>query len=105
MKFPIALQVYSVRDYAQKDLYGTLKQIKEMGYDGVEFAGLYGHSPAQVKEMLGGIGLQAVSARPMTPAEVSEAVPVPADALAEALRDLLDERRLVRENGLLKMPM
>ena len=49
--------------------------------------------------------LQAVSARPLTPAEVSEAVPVPADALAEALRDLLDERRLVRENGLLKMPM
>ncbi len=62
MKFPIALQVYSVRDYAQKDLHGTLKQIKEMGYDGVEFAGLYGYSPAQVKEMLGEIGLQAVSA-------------------------------------------
>ena len=49
--------------------------------------------------------LQAVSARPLTPAEVSEAVPVSADALAEALRSLLDERRLVRENGLLKMPM
>ena len=47
--------------------------------------------------------LQAVSAHPMTPAEVSEAVPVSTDALAEALRDLLDEKRLISENGLLSM--
>ena len=47
--------------------------------------------------------LQAVSARPMTPAEVSEAVPASVDALAEALRDLLDEKRLISENGLLTM--
>ena len=47
--------------------------------------------------------LQAVSAHPMTPAEVSEAVPASVDALAEALRDLLDEKRLISENGLLSM--
>ena len=47
--------------------------------------------------------LQAVSTAPMTSAEVSEAVPVAVDALAEALHDLLDERLLFRENGLLKM--
>ena len=47
--------------------------------------------------------LQAVSVRPMTPAEVSEAVPVATDALTEALRDLLDEKRLISENGLLAM--
>ena len=33
----VALQVYSVRDFAEKDLKGTLEKIK-MGYDGVEFA-------------------------------------------------------------------
>lgn len=49
MKFPVALQVYSVRDFAEKDLEGTFRQIKEMGYDGVELAGLYGYSYAEVK--------------------------------------------------------
>jgi len=51
MSFPIAVQVYSVRDDASKNLYGTLKKIKAMGYDGVEFAGLYGHTAAEIKEM------------------------------------------------------
>lgn len=50
MKFSVAIQVYSVRDDAEKDLNGTLKKIKEMGYDGVELAGLYGYSYEEVKE-------------------------------------------------------
>ena len=41
MSFPVAIQVYSVREDAKADLRATLAQIKEMGYDGVEFAGLY----------------------------------------------------------------
>ena len=49
MALPVAVQVYSVRDSAERDLASTLKQIKEMGYDGVEFAGLYGLSPDYVK--------------------------------------------------------
>ncbi len=61
-KFPIAIQVYSVRDDAEKDLYGTLKQIKEMGYDGVEFAGLYGKKPEEVKAICEELGLVALSA-------------------------------------------
>lgn len=59
---PIAVQVYSVRDDAASDLYGTLKQIKEMGYDGVEFAGLYDNSPAQIKSWCDELGLVPVSA-------------------------------------------
>ncbi|MFY9592697.1 MAG: sugar phosphate isomerase/epimerase [Caldicoprobacterales bacterium] len=62
MKFSVGLQIYSVRDFAEKDLEGTLEKVKEMGYDGVEFAGLYDHDPAQVKEMLERIGLEPVSA-------------------------------------------
>ncbi len=61
-KFPIAIQVYSVREDAEKDFYGTLKQIKEMGYDGVEFAGLYGHKPEEVKAICEELGLTALSA-------------------------------------------
>ena len=36
-KIPVALQLYSVRDNVAQDFYGTLKAVKEMGYDGVEF--------------------------------------------------------------------
>ena len=62
MKNNIALQVYSVREDMQKDFYGTLKLVKEMGYNGVEFAGLYGNSPAEVKKMCEELGLVALSA-------------------------------------------
>ena len=44
-----------------------------------------------------------MSVRPLTPVEVAGAVPVAVDALTDALHALLDERRLVRENGLLKI--
>jgi len=59
---PIAVQIYSVRDDAEKDFRSTLEKIKEMGYDGVEFAGLYGYTPAQVKQMCDEIGLIPISA-------------------------------------------
>jgi len=59
---PVILQVYSVRDFAEKDLEGTLKKVKEMGYDGVELAGLYGNEPARFRKTLDACGLSAVSA-------------------------------------------
>ena len=61
MSFPVAIQVYSVRQDASKNLYTTLKKIKEMGYDGVEFAGLYGHTPEEVRDMCADIGLVPLS--------------------------------------------
>jgi len=62
MKLPIALQLYSVRDFMEKDLKATLKKVKGLGYDGVEFAGLYSHKPAEIKTILKELGLAAVSA-------------------------------------------
>ncbi len=59
---PIAVQMYSVRDDANADFYGTLKRIKEMGYDGVEFAGLYGNTPEQIKKWCAELGLEPISA-------------------------------------------
>ena len=59
---PIAIQLYSVRDEAAADLRGTLEAIKAMGYDGVEFAGLHGYAPADIKAMCAEIGLTPVSA-------------------------------------------
>ncbi len=59
---PVAVQVYSVRDDAEKDFAGTMKKIKEIGYEGVELAGLYGHTPAEIREAVEAAGLKAVSA-------------------------------------------
>lgn len=62
INFPIALQLYSVRDDMAADFEGTLKKVKELGYDGVEFAGLYGKTAAEVKALCEEIGLTPISA-------------------------------------------
>ncbi len=59
---PVGIQVYSVREEAAKDFEGTMKALKDMGYDFVELAGLYGIAPAKVKEILDKVGIPAVSA-------------------------------------------
>lgn len=61
-KLPVALQLYSVRGDMAQDFYGTLKAVKEMGYDGVEFAGLYDNTPAQIKAWCDELGLVPISA-------------------------------------------
>lgn len=62
MALPVALQFYSVRDEAEKDFFGTLKKVKEMGYAGVEFAGLFGNEPEKIRDFCNEIGLIPVSA-------------------------------------------
>jgi len=57
-KMPIALQLFSVRKDCARDLPGTLEAVAEMGYDGVEFAGYYGRSAEELKEMLDDLGLK-----------------------------------------------
>ena len=60
--FPIALQLYSVRTDMEVDFEGTLKKVKELGYDGVEFAGIFGKSAAEIKKICAEIGLVPISA-------------------------------------------
>ena len=62
MSFPVALQLYSVRDAMAEDFEGTIKAVKEMGYDGVEFAGLFDKAPADIKALLEEVGLNPISA-------------------------------------------
>lgn len=62
MKLPIAIQLYSVRDDMEKDFVGTIKKIKELGYEGVEFAGLFGKTGVEVKVICDEIGITPVSA-------------------------------------------
>lgn len=62
MKLPVAVQLYSVRDEMEKDFYGTIKLMKEIGYDGVEFAGLFGQNPEEIKAFCDEIGIVPISA-------------------------------------------
>jgi len=57
-RIPIALQLYSVREECARDLPGTLAAIAKMGYEGVEFAGYYGYSAAELRKMLDDLGLK-----------------------------------------------
>ena len=57
-----AVILYTVRNEMAQDFKGTLEKVKEIGYEGVEFAGLFGNDPAQVKAWCDEIGLVPVSA-------------------------------------------
>ena len=64
-KLPVGIQVYGLRDLLEntpENFENVMTQIKEMGYDGVELAGLYGIEPAEVKAILDRVGLVPVSA-------------------------------------------
>ena len=58
---PVAPQLYTVRDHLDKDPAGTLKRVKEIGYDYVELAGMAGMTAAECKQALDDIGLTPVS--------------------------------------------
>lgn len=61
-KIPLALQLYSVREDAAKDLASVLSAVAKMGYDGVEFAGFYNHDATTVRKMLDDNGLKMAGA-------------------------------------------
>jgi sugar phosphate isomerase/epimerase len=61
-RIPIALQLYSVREDAARDLPGVLKAVAAMGYEGVEFAGYYGHDAKSIRAMLDEYGLKVAGA-------------------------------------------
>jgi len=57
-RIPIGLQLYSVREDCEKDLPGVLQQVAKMGYEGVEFAGYYNRSAAELRDLLQKNGLK-----------------------------------------------
>ena len=62
MSLKTALQLYSVRDEMEEDFFKTLTLVKEMGYDGVEFAGLFDKEPAVIRDFLKELDLIPISA-------------------------------------------
>lgn len=60
-KFKVGIQLYSVRREMGEDFEGTLKAVKDMGYDYVEFAGFFDKPAEEVKRILDKLGLTAIS--------------------------------------------
>lgn len=61
---PIALQLYSLRADVYpggNDLPGVLKTVAEIGYKGVEFAGLGANDPKEIAKIVSDLGLQISS--------------------------------------------
>jgi len=61
LKFPIGLQLYSVRNLLPKDFDGTLGKVRADGYTEVEAAGYYDKPAAEFKKAMDNAGLRCVS--------------------------------------------
>ena len=57
----IGVQLYTLRSLLSEDVDGTLALVAEIGYRTVEFAGLYGFTPREMRGKLDAAGLRAVS--------------------------------------------
>jgi sugar phosphate isomerase/epimerase len=57
-KIGLALQLYTVRNDCKKDLPGTIAAVGKIGYEGVEFAGYYDRTAAELRKMLDGANLK-----------------------------------------------
>jgi sugar phosphate isomerase/epimerase len=60
-KPPVGINIYSVRNLAEKDLPATLALIQQLGFREVEVGELYGHTPAEFLALLKTAGLKATS--------------------------------------------
>ncbi len=68
----IGLQLYSIRTFVEQDFFGALQQVKDAGYDCVEFAGFYGHTAHEIKSRMADIGLDPYSTHSSVEKDVRE---------------------------------
>jgi sugar phosphate isomerase/epimerase len=61
-KRKMALQLYTLRDPAKNDLGGTLKKVREMGWEYVQWSGMPDLPAEKIREALDTAGLKAISA-------------------------------------------
>jgi sugar phosphate isomerase/epimerase len=57
----VGVQLYTVRDLMKDDFEGTIAKVAQVGYKEVEFAGYFGRTAQQVKDVLAKNGLTAPS--------------------------------------------
>ncbi len=54
---PISVQLYSLRQFSEKDFIGVLKRVAAIGYKGVEPAGFFGLSARELKKIVTDLGM------------------------------------------------
>ena len=64
---PLSIQLYTLRDQVQGDFPAVLRQVAGIGYQAVEFAGLHGHKPAEVAQIVQDLGLKVSSSHSAMP--------------------------------------
>jgi len=61
MMKPLSVQLYSLRELAQKDFVAVLKKVAEIGYVGVEPAGFWNLRPSEFLKIIRDLGLKMFS--------------------------------------------
>jgi len=56
----IGSPLFILREECAKDLMGVIEKLAEIGYDGIEFLGFFGHKPMDVRRKLESCGLAAI---------------------------------------------
>lgn len=58
----LGIQLYTLREEMRQDPQKTLAKVKEIGFDGVETAGFFGHDSQMIKAVCRDVGLEIPSA-------------------------------------------
>ncbi len=58
----LGVQLYTVRSEMENGVEPTLERVAAIGYEEVEFAGYFGHSPTEIRGMLARTGLRSPAA-------------------------------------------
>lgn len=87
MLAPLAVQLYSLRKEAERDLPGVIARLAAIGYEGVELAGLHGHDASKLRGRLADAGLHVSAAH----------VPLP---VGDAVERILDEQEALGNRDL-----
>ncbi|MFN8215324.1 MAG: sugar phosphate isomerase/epimerase [Solirubrobacterales bacterium] len=72
MRAPIAVEIYTVRDAADRDFAAALERIAAIGYLGVELVGLHGMKPANFLAEIERLDLEVIGATVAGPDEEEE---------------------------------
>ena len=59
---PLGVQLYTVRSEMENGVEQTLERVAAIGYEEVEFAGYFGHTPTEIRGMLARTGLRGPAA-------------------------------------------
>lgn len=57
VNIPVASPMFILRNVCEKDFFGSLRKLKEIGFDAVEFLGFFGETPENVAAEMKKLGL------------------------------------------------